>query len=143
LLGRGATGYHGFTYYRTEVKARCLSPVSWQKIAFLKWPDSDNWNDGEIDYPEGSLNGNMGGFNHWPGSPSSQDSYSSSTNLSTWHTYAVEWTAGRLVFILDGVIVKTMTSHVPSTPFHDVLQCERVLKLDPIAGSLAKLCARD
>lgn len=86
----GKSAYQGYTYWRRDIRARCLNPVAWQKIADLFWPDSNVWNDGEIDFPEGNLNGTVGGFNHWPGSPSSQDSYSSSFTFTTWHTYTIE-----------------------------------------------------
>lgn len=46
-------------------------------------------------------------------------------NLSEWHTYGVEWTAGKLVYTLDGNAWATMaSSNVPSQPMDLVLQQE-------------------
>lgn len=46
-------GYAGQTYGRYSVRFRS-DPLPGYKIAFLLWPTSDNWNEGEIDWPEGA-----------------------------------------------------------------------------------------
>lgn len=37
-------------------------PLPGYKAAWLLWPESDNWNEGEIDFPEGGLDSTMWGF---------------------------------------------------------------------------------
>jgi hypothetical protein len=59
----GKDGYHGNTYMRYQFTMRCLNPVQGWKVAYLRWPDTNAWT-AETDFPEGNLNGSVGGFNH-------------------------------------------------------------------------------
>ena len=100
------------------------------KTAFMLWPDSEVWpQDGEIDFPEGDLDGTISAFMHQQGatSGSQQDAYTSSATYSSWHTLVTEWTPNACTFILDGKTVGTATSLIPSTPMHWVLQAETSL----------------
>ncbi len=100
------------------------------KTAWLLWPDSENWPaDGEIDFPEGDLNGQFGGFMHYMGATSGtqQAAYPTAAGYDSWHTAIIEWTAGYCRFILDGQIVGTSTGNVPSDPMHWVLQTETAI----------------
>ena len=49
-------GYSGQVYGRYSIRFRSDSLPGY-KIAFMLWPTSDEWRDGEIDWPEGQLNG--------------------------------------------------------------------------------------
>ena len=49
----------------------------------------------------------------------------------------MEWTPGSLVFILDGTVIGTSTTHVPSAPMHWVLQTETQLSGGAPADSAA------
>lgn len=124
LLAPGSTKIWDRTYGRHEVRVKC-DPVPGYKIAFLTWPASDDWAEGEIDWPEGSLNSTASAYSHYVGDPRSQDAFErAGAKLSDWHTYGVEWTPGRVVFLLDGKVIGTSTKKVPDTPHHWVLQVE-------------------
>jgi hypothetical protein len=101
------------------------------KLVILLWPDSDDWGEGEIDFPEvGELvsgrEGQIYAFLHGPGA------YAHSESLSTgivaagtgWHVASIEWRPGSLSYYLDGRLVGTQKSGVPSTSFHLVFQME-------------------
>ncbi len=116
-------GAFGQTYGRYTVRFRS-DPVPGYKTAWLLWPDTDNWNEGEIDFPEGGLNGTIEAFAHHKGAPTQQDAFSTSATYTSWHTATIEWTPGKVVFILDGATIGTSTTAVPSTLMHWVLQTE-------------------
>ena len=64
---------NGQLYGMYSVRMRS-DPVSGYLAAFLLWPDSENWpQDGEIDFPDGSLTGGAGGFLHVQGGTSGSD----------------------------------------------------------------------
>jgi chitodextrinase len=115
--------------------------VSGYKTAWLLWPNSENWpNDGEIDFPEGSLTGNIEAFMHWQGgtSGSSQDAYSTSLpEAGAWHVVTIEWTPSYVSFVLDGVQIGRSTdpSRIPATPMHWVLQTETQSSVIPTTAS--------
>lgn len=102
--------------------------------AWLLWPQSEVWpRDGEIDWPEGALNGTMSGFVHWMNgtSGSDQQGCSSTTKflddsaVNKWNTVVTEWAPGSVKFYANDQLVCTVTgSRVPSTPMHYVLQTE-------------------
>jgi hypothetical protein len=97
------------------------------KTAFLLWPDSNKWPaDGEIDFPEGDLNGLITASMHWMGGTShaSKDTFLTQSTYSTWHTAVIEWTPHLCRFILDGRIIGTSYRAIPSGPMHWVLQAE-------------------
>jgi beta-glucanase (GH16 family) len=85
--------------------------------AILLWPQTNTWPP-EIDFSEDN------GFNrqtsyatlHY-GAGNTQVQHSVGVNLTHWHTLGVEWTAGRLVYTLDGRNWATVTNeNVPSVP---------------------------
>nr|WP_314142844.1 ricin-type beta-trefoil lectin domain protein [uncultured Rhodococcus sp.] len=99
-------------------------------VAWLLWPQSEKWPvDGEMDFPEGSLAGSPGGFHHYSGAGSCvggcQDQASAtSAKFTEWHTYTMEWSPGRVRYILDDTVVLDSTKWVPSTPMRWELQTE-------------------
>lgn len=130
-------GYTGQTYGRYSVRFRSDSLPGY-KIAFLLWPVSNNWNEGEVDWPEGSLNGKMSPASAIKGTLSSQwmmsfDAVSprswSPTDSSGWHTATTEWTPGKVKWFWDGVLVAQTTNAagVPTTNFRWTLQAETEL----------------
>jgi hypothetical protein len=99
------------------------------KTAFLLWPDSEKWpTDGEIDFPEGNLNSDIDAAMHFQGGTSltSQNTYTTKTTYSGWHTAVTEWTPTQVKFILDGKVVGDSVAAIPDTPMHWVLQAETV-----------------
>jgi len=113
----------GWTYGRYSVRFRA-DDVPGYKTAWLLWPDSDDWNDGEIDFPEGDLDGSISGFVHQPGDPSSNAlAIDTGASYTDWHTATIEWLPDGVTFFLDGEQVGH-TDVSPSTPMHLVLQTE-------------------
>jgi hypothetical protein len=116
----------GLLYGRYAVRFRADSAAGY-KTSFLLWPDSGVWpRDGEINFPEGNLDGSINGYLHPQGGTTSAASYSFSTGAKypSWHTAVTEWSPGKIVYKLDGRIVGSVTSRVPNTPMHWVLQTE-------------------
>ncbi|RYZ85667.1 MAG: glycosyl hydrolase family protein, partial [Moraxellaceae bacterium] len=46
------------------------------------------------------------------------------TKFTDWHTYTIEWSPGRVKFILDNTVVLNSTNWVPSGPMRWQLQTE-------------------
>jgi beta-glucanase (GH16 family) len=124
-LSRQGDASKGMLYGRYIVRYKA-DPVPGYKVAWLLWPDSDNWSDGEIDFPEGNLDGTTSAFVHHKGSPRVQNAYLTTATFTTWHTAEIEWTRAYIRFVLDGIVVglSTDTAHIPGVPMHWVLQTE-------------------
>ncbi|WP_157720537.1 glycoside hydrolase family 16 protein [Friedmanniella luteola] len=122
----------GQTYGRYSVRFRS-DAVPGYKLAFLLWPDTDRWGEGEIDFPEAhSLDSDAeivanlyrtGDGADTPGTSAGFDSGVAVAD-SGWHVATVEWLPSSLTFELDGVVLGTKTAGVPSTSMHWVLQVE-------------------
>lgn len=113
-------------YGRYSVRFKA-DPVAGYKAAWLLWPQSNNWSDGEIDFPEGNLTGDIAAFSHYTGTPTSQTAFSTGMTFSQWHVATTEWTPGKVSFYLDGKRIGTATKNIPSKPMHWVLQTETQL----------------
>lgn len=116
-------------YGRYAIRFRAAMAVGW-KTAWLLWPKSEVWpRDGEIDFPEGNLNGTISGFMHRQGATQGSDQYAASTTAryTDWHTAVIEWKPGSCEFLLDGVSVGKTTSRVPNTAMRWVIQSETAL----------------
>jgi Glycosyl hydrolases family 16 len=124
LGGPGAMG--GLLYGRYAVRFRA-DPLPGYKTAWLLWPDSGIWPaDGEIDFPEGNLDGTMEAFMHWRGATSGEEAsaFPTSATYGTWHTAVIEWTPSACSFYLDGALIGRTTKSIPDTPMHWVLQTQ-------------------
>ncbi|RKH04821.1 glycosyl hydrolase family protein [Corallococcus sp. CA053C] len=122
----GANSSGGLPAGRYAVRFRA-DAVPGYKTAWMLWPDSEVWpRDGEIDFPEGDLDGTLSGFMHRQNGTSGgdQDAVSTTARFTSWHTAVIEWSPGRCRFLLDGAVILDKTSRVPSTPMHWVLQTE-------------------
>jgi hypothetical protein len=126
----GATGSGGGQLYGRYVIRFRADPVAHYKTAWLLWPDSETWpQDGEIDFPEGDLDGTISAFMHRQNGTSGgdQDAYNTAVTYASWHTATIEWTAAACKFILDGKSMGNSTSRIPNTPMHWVIQTETAL----------------
>jgi hypothetical protein len=118
--------WSGQMYGRYEVRFRA-DRVPGYKIAWLLWPSSDDWPEGEIDFPEGDLGGDITGSSHdTTGDPSRNAWYvDTETSMDDWHTAVIEWTPGKVAFELDG---RTWSSRDPAAlprhPMRWALQAE-------------------
>jgi beta-glucanase (GH16 family) len=129
----GSIKGNGMLYgaYAIRFKANFIAGY---KTAFLLWPDSEHWPvDGEIDFPEGNLNGGIGAALHFQGGTSlrSQNAVLTKTGYSNWHTAVIEWTPTECRFILDGRVIGAYYASIPDTPMHWVLQSETVHGVAP------------
>jgi hypothetical protein len=125
-------GYNGQTYGRYSLRFKSDN-IDGYKIAFLLWPTSDDWNDGEIDWPEGNLAGVMSPASAQKGTYSDgrmtfdpPERVYSKTDATDWHTATTEWTPGLVKFFWDDELVGTTTvpSGVPDAPMRWTLQAE-------------------
>jgi hypothetical protein len=121
--------YKGQTYGRYSIRFRSDTLVGY-KIAFMQWPSSDNWNEGEIDWPEGNLDGHMRPGLAVPGTLTSSgmnfepaQEIFSKTNATNWHVATTEWTPSGIKWYWDGELVN-YTTKSPSTNFRWTLQAE-------------------
>ncbi|MGC4232071.1 MAG: PKD domain-containing protein [Niabella sp.] len=96
--------------------------------AWLLWPQTEKWpDDGEEDFPEGSLNGYIGGFHHYAGAGACigcQDGVTTTEKFTDWHTYTIEWRPGNIRYILDGKVILNSNKWVPEKPMRWQLQTE-------------------
>lgn len=124
----------GWTYGRYSVRYRA-DAVPGYKTAWLLWPDSDDWAEGEVDFPEGDLDGTVHGFVHRPGAPQENAlAVDTGVRATEWHTATVEWLPSGVRFLLDGTVVGS-TDVSPDRPMHLVLQTETAGGTPPAAAA--------
>jgi len=93
--------------------------------AILLWPATNTWPP-EIDFSEdnGANRQTTYATLHY-GPNNTQVQRSTPVNLTQWHTLGVQWTAGHLVYTLDGKNWATVTNtNVPSTPMNLDIQTQ-------------------
>jgi hypothetical protein len=112
----------GQTYGKFSVRMKS-DPVAGYGTGFLLWSDAEDWNQGEIDFPEGELSGTASGYNHCVGNPSS-NCYIADTDAryADWHVYTINWTPDKLEFLVDDEVVGSTTESIPTDPMHWVMQ---------------------
>jgi len=123
-LGAALTAGHtyGRQFGRFSIRWRA-DPVPGFGLAFLLWPDSERWpDDGEIDFPEGWLDGSITATAHHADPTGGRDRFDTGASMTDWHVTTVEWTPSAVTFSLDGRVVGTSTTDVPQNPMHVVLQ---------------------
>lgn len=128
------TGYNGQKYGKYVVRFRAdLAPG--YRAAFLLWPDSNQWHDGELDFPEVDLTpmttaekpGSINGFAHDVlGNPKLNHlRFITREDAQQWHTATIEWTPEKVSFTLDGRTESTTDpAAIPTVPMHWVLQTQ-------------------
>lgn len=129
----GPSWQEGQLYGRYSVRFRA-DPAPGFKIAWLLWPASDEWSDGEIDFPEGELGGSIAGNAHdVTGTPEVNAwSIDTGTSMVGWRTTTIEWAPGRLTFMLDDRSWTTTDARaIPTVPMRWVLQTETELLASP------------
>lgn len=117
----------GQPYGRYSVRFRA-DPVAGYKTAWLLWPDSGLWPaEGEIDFPEGNLNGSIYAFMHYANPAGGQAAFRTGATYAGWHIATIDWQPGKVTFVLDGQLVGVSTTQVPANPMNYVLQTETQL----------------
>ncbi|KQS14798.1 hypothetical protein ASG04_02965 [Curtobacterium sp. Leaf183] len=117
----GAWGHVGGTF---SVRAKAEGGDG-NGAAFMLWPSSNNWSDGEIDFPEGNFESSPSGFQHSmvPGRGAEREQIGTNVSWRDWHTYTVNWVPGKSVtYSVDGTVLKTVTHDVPTTPHRFMFQ---------------------
>jgi beta-glucanase (GH16 family) len=136
-------GYLPQTYGRYAVRFRA-DAVPGYKMAFLLWPTSNNWNDGEIDWPDGVLGGKSYAASAIRGTLSSSGPtfegppHSAAPTMGTgWHTAVTEWTPGHVRWYMDGRLIgqTAKTSGVPTKPMRWTLQVETNTDRTPVSAT--------
>jgi beta-glucanase (GH16 family) len=123
-LGAGLTSLstYGQEYGRFSVRFRA-DPVPGFGLAFLLWPDSEQWPaDGEIDFPEGHLDGTLVATAHHADPAGGKDQFETGVGMGEWQVATIEWTPDEVVFHLDNRMVGRSVTDVPSNPMHWVMQ---------------------
>ncbi|WP_162159647.1 glycoside hydrolase family 16 protein [Cystobacter fuscus] len=128
---RGAAGVFGppnrawgHLYGRYSIRFKAVDAEG-NGTAMMVWPASDYWPDGEIDFPEGPLDGYFNIYHHPTpcddddGDPvphcGSSDSLTNIATFEDWHVATTEWTPTSVKYYVDGTLVKTVTHDIPTT----------------------------
>lgn len=93
--------------------------------AIMLWPTSNDATEGELDFPEGSFSARPEVFHHsmTPGYTSSAQHVKTQASWYEWHTYTTVWVPGQSVsYYLDGALLQTFTTDVPTTPHRYTFQ---------------------
>lgn len=138
LLPAGGDPWSGTLYGTYELRLKATVNAgdgNSYKIADLMWPGTDDWADGEIDWPE--LNDFTAGAKVRPASkqlgnynstfaPATSQYAATSILDGNWHTSKLVWTPDSLTFYWDGVQVAQVTdkAYIPTKPMRWVLQGE-------------------
>jgi Glycosyl hydrolases family 16 len=124
-------GYKPHTYARVSIRYKADNIPGYKFVGML-WPVSDQWNEGEIDWPEGDLAGVVRPASAIPGTFSNGNMKfevgpNSPTDQTGWHVATTEWVKGAVRFYWDGQLIATDKQAVPTTPFRATLQAETAI----------------
>lgn len=130
--------WNGQIYGRYSVRFRA-DPLEGYKVAFLLWPSDNDWSEGEVDFPEGDLDGTFYGASRRArlGSTVRFDGTGRLGAFDAWHVATIEWIPGRISWYLDGARVGSTTTNVPSTSMRWTLQAETAIGEKAPADSVA------
>lgn len=122
------------TYGRYSIRLKVNQPDLSEYLAVpLLWPENDEvWPaDGEENWPDNLLVNPVYGHHHYARPPlpgegpqGGQDEVRTTAKFTDWHTYTIEWTPGRVKYLLDDVVVLNSTEFVPHKPMRWQLQIE-------------------
>ncbi|MBM9467179.1 glycoside hydrolase family 16 protein [Nakamurella leprariae] len=127
----------GQTYGRYAIRFRA-DRVPGYKIAFLLWPSSDRWSDGEINLPEADLGGTVHGFSHDVTGDPARNAFAVDTGTTTvdWHTAVIEWAPDRVRFLLDDrAWSSTDPTAIPRRDMRWTLQAETAGAVTPVGAA--------
>lgn len=112
------------------------------KTAWLLWADKGDFRtQGEVDFPEGELSGEINAFLHEANAAGNdvQDSYPSGVKYTGWHTATIDWQPTKISFILDGKTIGSSTKGVPNTSMGYIIQTESCPESCPAASTKGNL----
>lgn len=123
-------GYAAHTTGRVSIRYKTTTTDGYKFVGML-WPSSDQWNEGEIDWPEANLGAKPRPASAVPGSynngamtfepPTEQFA---KTDTTAYHVATTEWDKGIVRFYWDGDLVTSTTKAVPTQPMRVTLQGE-------------------
>jgi hypothetical protein len=136
----GMSSNFGQKYGYWEVKMRAYSTGgggSAPHPVLILWPDTDVWNDGELDYFESDIgDDHMGVFLHCVGN-ASKNCYSTThkVDFSQWHVYGFEWTAQGFKGFVDGKEIYSTGGNGsnPSVSMHQTIQLDNLTGKTPVS----------
>ena len=119
---------HTYGAYTIRYKT---DPTKGYKFVPLLWPSSDNWNEGEVDWPEANLGEKPRPASAVPGTYTNggmkflpEKEMFAPTDSAGWHEATTVWTPKGLSFYWDGKLVTKVTEGVPTKPMRLTLQAE-------------------
>ena len=118
------SGAWSFVGGKFSVRARATGGAA-NGAAFILWPTSNVWSEGEIDYPESNYDESPMVHQHSMVAGREDTATSVSTRVSwrDWHTYSIEWIPGKSVrYLLDDRVIATVTRDVPKTAHRYMFQ---------------------
>ena len=122
--------WKGQRYGRYSVRFRA-DAVPGYKVAWLLWPSTGRWADGEVDFPEASLTETVTAASHDVTGDPSNNAYFQDTGVPLaggWHTATTTVGPDGLSFTLDGRTWRTSEADArPRTPMTWALQVETEL----------------
>ncbi|MBI1375932.1 MAG: family 16 glycosylhydrolase [Frankiales bacterium] len=122
--GLARTAPKPLVYGKIQVRFR-MAEARGVSYALLMWPDDEVWPP-EIDFGEdggGDRTMTTATLHHGP--ENSIEQHQLSGDFSQWHTLGIEWTPGRIDYLVDGHVWATDEgAAVPSVPMHLALQTQ-------------------
>jgi hypothetical protein len=123
-------GYAPHTTARVSIRYKTTTTDGYKFVGML-WPSSDQWNEGEIDWPEANLGAKARPASAVPGSYSNgamtfepPTEQFADTDTTAYHVATTEWDKGIVRFYWDGKLVASTTKAVPTKPMRVTLQGE-------------------
>jgi hypothetical protein len=126
-------GWSTMTTGRVSIRYKTTDTAGYKFVGML-WPDRDDWNKGEIDWPEGDLGETPRPASGIPGSlrngqlvfDHSVEKHTT-TDTTSYHVATTEWDSGIVRFYWDGTLVSQTTKAVPRSPMRVALQAETAI----------------
>lgn len=130
-------GYAPHETGRVSIRYKTTDTPGYKFVGML-WPTDDDWNKGEIDWPEGDLDSTVRPAAAIPGTwsrgmmrfDSSVQRHTSTTQSSGYHVATTEWDHGVVRFYWDDQLVSQTWSGVPKDPMRVTLQAETAITGD-------------
>jgi hypothetical protein len=124
-------GYAPHTTARVSIRYKTTVTEGYKFVGML-WPSSNDWNDGEIDWPESlTLGAKPRPASAIPGTMVNRHmrydrsvQVHADTDTTQYHVATTEWDKGIVRFYWDGELVSSTTVAVPTKPMRVTLQGE-------------------
>lgn len=124
-------GYAPHDTGRVSIRYKTTDTPGYKFVGML-WPVDDDWNKGEIDWPEGDLGSTVRPASAIPGTwtengmrfDSSVQRHTDSEQSNGYHVATTEWDHGVVRFYWDDTLVSVTHSAVPNDPMRVTLQAE-------------------